>query len=42
MEDGLPGFLGLGTAAAIAASAQYQRRVNEVNAALGVIRGART
>ncbi|WP_379541282.1 TonB-dependent receptor [Novosphingobium pokkalii] len=42
MEDGLPGFLSLGTAAAIAASAQYQRRVNEVNTALGVILAART
>ncbi|WP_084390991.1 TonB-dependent receptor [Novosphingobium capsulatum] len=41
-EEGLPGFLDLGTAAAIAASAQYKRRIDEVNAALGLTPGART
>ena len=41
-EEGLPGFLDLGTAAAIAASAQYKRRIDEVNAALGLAQGART
>ena len=41
-EEGLPGFLDLGTAAAIAASDRYKRRVDEANAALGMVLADRT
>ncbi|WP_179504299.1 MULTISPECIES: TonB-dependent receptor domain-containing protein [unclassified Sphingomonas] len=42
MEEGLPGFLDQGTAAAIAASAQYKRRIDELNASLGLALANRT